>query len=171
MSQIGAYILGSGGGGIPIETITPNGGGGPISPDGANNINFVGVGLTITGAGNTITFTDTDPGNFTWQVVAIDQTMVPNNGYIANKAGLLSLLLPAVSVVGDMIRVTGMNRNIGWAITQAAGQVIHFGATDTTVGIGGSLASTDTYDSIELVCNVANLEWIELSCQGNITII
>ncbi len=169
MSQIGAFIP-SGGGATIVETLTGNSGG-AVSPTGGN-INLVGAGgVAVTDNPGTSTMTITVSGSFTWAVITVDQTMDVNNGYICNKAGLLSLLLPAVSVVGDMIRVTGMNRNIGWAITQAAGQVIHFGATDTTVGVGGSLASTDTYDSIELVCNVANLEWIELSCQGNITIV
>src|ERR1017187_10349928 len=110
MSQFGQFLPGSGGGaGIPIETITPNGGGGPISPDGANNINFTGVGITITGVGNTITFTDTDPGSFAWTLTTVNAAMVPNNGYIANKAGLLTMTLPAVSAVGDIVAITEIN--------------------------------------------------------------
>ena len=111
------------------------------------------------------------PASFTWAVITADQSAVVNNGYIANKSGLLTLTLPTVSAVGSLIELTGMNTALGWKIAQNANQIIHFGNTNTTTGVGGSLASTLTYDAVRIVCNVANLEWIVLSAQGNITIV
>jgi len=107
---------------------------------------------------------------FTWSVITVNQTAVVNNGYICNKAGLLTLLLPATSAVGTLLEVTGMNTALGWQITQGAGQQIFFGTSTTTIGTGGSLASTAIYDSVRLVCNVANTSWIAISSIGSPTI-
>ncbi len=67
--------------------------------------------------------------------------------------------------------MTGINTALGWQITQAAGQQIFFGTTQTTLGGGGSLTSSATRDSIEIVCVVANLTWNVISSQGNITVV
>lgn len=129
-----------------------------------------GTGISTSGSGSTLTITSTAAA-FSWSVITADQNAAVNNGYICNKAGLLTLTLPTTSAVGSIIRVTGMNTNLGWKIAQGTGQIIHFGNTDTTTGAGGSLASTLKYDAIHIVCNVANTEWIVLSGQGNITIV
>lgn len=108
-------------------------------------------------------------GGLTFSVITADQTASVNNGYICNKAGLLLLALPATAAVGSVIEVSGMNTDLGWKITQASGQTIHFGTSDTTTGATGYLASIKKYDSVRLVCNIANTDWIVLSAQGQIT--
>lgn len=102
-----------------------------------------------------------------WSVITADQTAEVNNGYLTNKGTLLVLTLPTTAAVGSMIRVSGMNAGL-WRISQNASQVIHFGKTDTTTGTGGYLQATQTRDSVELVCCVANNEWNVLSSVGNI---
>lgn len=102
-----------------------------------------------------------------WSVITADQTAEVNNGYLTNKGTLLVLTLPTTAAVGSMIRVSGMNAGL-WKIAQNASQVIHFGKTDTTTGTGGYLQATQTRDSVELVCCVANNEWNVLSSVGNI---
>ena len=102
-----------------------------------------------------------------WSVITADQTAEVNNGYLTNKGTLLVLTLPTTAAVGSMIRVSGMNAGL-WRISQNASQVIHFGKTDTTTGTGGYLLATQTRDSVELVCCVANNEWNVLSSVGNI---
>ena len=102
--------------------------------------------------------------------------MGPNNGYIANYSGTLIYNLPGDCAIGAIIRVTGMNNASGWKIAQAAGTQINFGTQSTTVGVTGYLASTNTYDSVELVCTVAPVfpssasTWNVLSSVGNITV-
>lgn len=96
--------------------------------------------------------------------------MAVNNGYIANNGATVQLTLPAVAVIGDMIRVTGKGAG-GWQIQQNAGQTIYFASQATTTGAGGSLSSTDDRDSIELVCVTANNDWNVLSSIGNITVV
>lgn len=102
-----------------------------------------------------------------WSVITADQTAEVNNGYLTNKGTLLVLTLPTTAAVGSMIRVSGMNAGL-WKIAQNASQVIHFGKTDTTTGTSGYLLATQTRDSVELVCCVANNEWNVLSSVGNI---
>lgn len=156
-----------------VATLTGNSGG-SVGPTGGT-INVVG-GTDITVVGNpgtsTLTISATGAAVFTWSVITANQTAAVQNGYIANKASTLVLLLPATAAIGNIIRVTGINTATGWQITQNAGQQIFFGATSTTSGTGGSLASTAIRDSVELVCVVAGAStvWNVISSVGNITV-
>lgn len=170
MSQSGSYI-GSGGGIAVVQTLTGNTGG-AVGPNAAGNINVVGNGTSVIVAGNAGTNTLTvnvTGGGLEWNVVAINTAMLGNSGYIANSVGLIQLLLPAVAVVGTIIRVVAVAVG-GWQITQNAGQAIRFGNMATTAGVGGSLASSSVGDAVEIVCVTANTGWVVLSGVGNITV-
>ncbi len=106
----------------------------------------------------------------TWSVITADQTAVINRGYFTNKSTRLILTLPTTAAVGSVLRVSGMTAG-GWRIAQNASEVIHFGKTDTTTGIGGYLESTLARDSVELICCVTDNEWNVVSSIGNITIV
>jgi hypothetical protein len=96
---------------------------------------------------------------FSWQTVTTSPfQMESNNGYIADSASQVNLILPTTSVVGDELAVAGQGTG-GWIITQGAGQSIQIAPVSTTVGTIGSLASTQQYNSIALVCIEANLTW------------
>lgn len=130
-----------------------------------------GTGITVTPGANTITIAASSAG-FIWSTITADQTAAINNGYICNKAGTLALALPAVSAVGSIIEVIGINNATGWRITQASGQQIFFGASSTTLGTGGSLASSATRDGIRIVCITANTTWqVTPAPMGNITVV
>jgi len=104
----------------------------------------------------------------TWNnVTGTSASMAVNNGYIANNAGLVTLTLPVTASVGRTIEVAG-NGAGGWSIAQNAGQSINYGIVSTTVGVGGSLASTQRYNAVKLVCVVANTTWNVVSSQGNL---
>jgi len=170
MSQAGQFI--KGGSSNVVETLTGNSGG-AVGPT-ANNINVLGAGsITVTGNPGTSTLTITDSGGgFMWNVItAASASLVASNGYIANNAGTVTFTLPVTTAVGDMYRVTGINNATGWSIAQNAGQTIHFGASNTTTGAPGSLTSSATRDSIEILCVVANTDFNVLSSIGNITVV
>lgn len=93
-----------------------------------------------------------------------------NNGYIANGAALVTLTLPVLAATGTRIEISGKGVG-GWLIAQNAGQIIHLGSTPTTVGVGGSLASTNDFDYIILTCIRANMDWNVHGVQGNITVV
>lgn len=92
-------------------------------------------------------------------VVTPTQAMASNTIYIINDpASLVTLTLPTTSSVFDRISIVGQSIN-GWIITQTVGQQIQVSPSHTTSGAGGSLASTNQYDSINLICIVANTIW------------
>lgn len=108
---------------------------------------------------------------FTWsEVTGTSQAAAVNNGYIANNAGLVTITLPDTAALGSIVRVAGLGAG-GWLIAQNASEIIHFGNQVTTTGVGGSLASINRYDAVELVCVVANTEWAVISSQGSLTIV
>ena len=130
-----------------------------------------GSGISVVNGAGTITLSVAG-GGLSWTVVAgAAQALVVNSGYFANNAGTVVFTLPATCAVGDVIAVSGMNNATGWSIAQNALQQIFFGSASTTIGVGGSLASTLTYDSVEMVCNVANTSFVVQSAVGNITFV
>lgn len=108
-------------------------------------------------------------GGITWNdQTTTSVTMSINNAYSANNASLVTLTLPSTAIFGSLIQVSG-NGAGGWIIAQNSGQTIHFGSVNTTAGVGGSLASTNRYDQVTVVCSVANTDWVVNSSLGNLT--
>lgn len=155
-----------------IETLTADAGG-AVGPDAAFNIDILGgAGIATTGnpGANTITITTTAAVTPWTREAGAAVAMAIDNGYIPTNAGLTTLTLPAVATVGDYIEITGEGAG-GWIIAQNAGQSINFGNLVTTVGVGGSLASTNQWDSVRLVCRIANNGWSVLSNIGVLNIV
>jgi hypothetical protein len=124
-----------------------------ITP-GANSISIAATGVGISWAGKTSSF-----------------AMVAQNGYITNHAVTLVVgTLPATAVVGDIFEITNIGA-AGFKVTQNAAQYINFGNSTTTVGTGGSLASSAIGDSLRIVCVVTDDGFQVLSSVGNIDLI
>lgn len=134
----------------------------------ANVINVFGNGSNVTtsAAGNTITI---DADGFVWNEITVvgPTAMAVENGYIANNVALVTLTLPAIATVGDIIRVEGKGSGL-WTIAQQAGQSIRIGDSSTTVGVGGSLTATDAGDGVGLLCITANTGWMVTGGTGTI---
>lgn len=111
-------------------------------------------------------------GSFSWYAItAATQQMTSNNGYISNRGTLVTLTLPTTSSVGDLISIVGQGAG-GWSVAQGAGQQVHIGSVASSVGAGGSIASSNQYDSVDLVCITASTEWTTRGgVQGAITIV
>lgn len=151
-----AVICGGTTGTAPVQSIASVGSSGQV--------------LTSNGAGSLPTF-QAAAGGLSWVVeTTTSRSAAVNEGVICNNAGLVTVTIPDTAAVGDILRVTGIGAG-GWAIAQNASESIYFGAQVTTVGVGGSLASTGDMDAVELVCVVANTTWLVLSSIGNITIV
>lgn len=127
-----------------------------------------GSGISIANGSGTISIASL--GYVPWSRISANQTLLVNNGYICGSGGSLTLLLPPIAAVGDIIEIT-LNGATGFTITQSAGQSIRLGNQTTTAGIGGTLSSTAQGDSVRMVCVVANNTWNILSNMGNPTIV
>lgn len=135
----------------------------------AGNIDFLnGMGISITGSGDSITFTATGGGVSWSEVTGTSQSMAANNGYIASNGATVTLTLPTTAAQGSVIEVVGKGAG-GWTIAQNSGQRIYYGIATTTLGAGGSLSSTNQRDCVKLLCVTADTEFEVLSSIGNIT--
>lgn len=121
-----------------------------------------GSNMTITNTAGGIELAASGGGVTINNVTGTSQAMAVDNGYIANNASLVTFTLPSTAAVGKMVQVVGSGAG-GWKIAQNSGQTIHFGNVDTTTGTSGYLASSNRYDGIELMCTVANTDWV---CTG-----
>ena len=110
------------------------------------------------------------PAGVTWSTVSASGTASVDSGYLTNSASQVAMTLPTTAAVGAVIEISGIGTG-GWKIVQNASQIIHFGNMNTTAGAGGYLSSTAQYDSLKLVCCVANLEWVVVSSVGNISVV
>lgn len=130
-----------------------------------------GTGISIANSAGSITISGSG-GGYSWtEVTGTSQSMAVNNGYIANNAGLVTLTLPSSAVVGDTVTVQGKGAGL-FRIAQNEDQIIRFGSSSTTTGVGGYLEATNRYDSIELLCIMQDLEWAVLTgVQGIFTVV
>jgi hypothetical protein len=128
-----------------------------------------GPGIAVTNGAGTITIGTSGGTGLTWSSISANQTLATNSGFLI-ASGALSLALPTTSSVGDVIVVL-LDTGTSWTITQAAGQRIRLGSSQTTTGVSGTLTSTFVGDSIQMVCTQANTRWNTYAAQGNITVI
>lgn len=130
-----------------------------------------GPGISIANGAGSITVSGTGSGIGWTEVTGTTQAIVADNGYVANNAGLVTFTLPTTAAFGTVVNVVGKGAG-GWKINQNASQIVRIGSAATTSGVGGSIASTNRYDSIELLCTTANTTWTALGGpQGIITIV
>ncbi len=73
----------------------------------------------------------------------------------------------ASSTFGDTIKIAGFGAG-GWLLQCVSTQLIHFGSSATTAA--GSIASTNRYDQLEIVCSSTTTEWFVRYAQGNLTV-
>lgn len=105
------------------------------------------------------------------EITGASQTIVINNGYIANNAGGVAFTLPATAAVGTLFAIQGSGSG-GWSIAQNANQILHVGSVASTAGVTGSVSSSNRYNSVIFVCIVSGLEWVTFGGpQGNLTIL
>lgn len=128
------------------------------------------TGITITNGHNSITIASNGANPWVDQTTA-SVTMATNTGYTSDAgASLVTFTLPTTASIGDWVEINGKGSG-GWVIAQAAGQSIHYGNLTTTVGVGGSLASSNQFDCVRLRCLTANTIWTVVSTIGNLTVV
>jgi len=168
MSQAGIIDGITGAPTIPTSFVADVG----VAIPAANILNIVGgVGITTSGAGNTISISLVS-AMVTWFVVTSADnpvSMAPQRGYIPKGAGAVTFVLPAASDIGDIMYIEGYG-NL-WTLTQNAGQSVILGSQITTIGVGGSLTATMVSDAVTLVCVTTDTEFKVIAPQGNLTVV
>jgi len=129
-----------------------------------------GSGISITEGHNTISIASTAT-SMAWSREASDTVAaVADHGYVNTNVGLTTFTLPSSATIGTIIAIVGESA-AGWSIAQRANQSIQFGSVATTVGVGGSLSSSQRYDVVYLVCRVADLTWSVTSAVGVLSLV
>lgn len=103
-----------------------------------------------------------------WTVTtAATQAMAGNNGYISNRVSVINFTLPTTIAAGQIIRIVGFGAG-GWILNQNTGQQIHFGDDEVTISTG-TISSTQQHDCLDIICVVANLEFVVTNVIGDLT--
>lgn len=143
-----------------------------IAVPAGNILNVLGgIGIQVTGAGDTLTIASVSSG-FTWNVVTSANNpvnLVNQNGYIAKGAGVVNFVLPPAAAVGDTYWIKGIG-NL-WTLAQNALQTVSLGYVTSTMGVGGSFTATQVKDALEILCVTQNTEFEVLTSVGNPTIV
>ena len=98
----------------------------------------------------------------TTSVSGITQTVETNSNYITTNVAQTTFQLPDTAAVGFTISVIGQGAG-GWIILTGSGQTIEVVDVGSTAGT--SVASASQYDSITIMCVVADTTWITLNTQ------
>lgn len=159
--------------GSPVWTSTMTNGQIVIGSTGATPVRAAltaGSGISISNGAGSITISSTGSGMGWNEVTNTSANMVADSGYVTNNVGLVTLTLPTTAAFGTPISVIGKGSG-GWLIAQNSGQSIRIGNAVSSTGTGGSIASTNAFDSINLICTTADTVWTAVGGpQGNITV-
>ena len=146
-------------------------GAGTVTMGGATRIDNIPVGSYQTSSGAFTTLSASTSLRQPWtEITAATTSLAVNSNFLLNRGGGVVATLPATAAVGDMIHIAVSGAGAG-QIAQNAGQQVNLGVSATTVGVGGSLTSTNQFDTITLVCCVTNTTFLCLSAVGNWTIV
>jgi len=143
--------------------------GGDADPKMAVATLTAGANITITNSQNGIEI-EAAGGRFETQVVDDNVANAADlTSYIfVAPGGALTVGLPLTAAVGYTFRIT-LDGATSIQLTQAGGQQVRFGSSETTSGAGGSLTSTAQGDSLTLECVVADTRFVVVSSMGNWT--
>jgi hypothetical protein len=80
-----------------------------------------------------------------------------NSNYVPINVGATTITLHDLAAVGSRVVVSGFGAG-GWVLVPGAGQTIKVASAGASAGT--SITSTSRYDSISIVCVVADTTWI-----------
>ena len=145
----------------------------PITSNASTDLMYFGQSPYTAGDDAAMTYANfiAQVPSTTWHDVASSpQALAVSQGYVTdNGASLVTYTLPVTAAVGTIIEISGKSSG-GWIITYGTGQIIHVGNLTTTVTTG-SVASTNQWDYIKLLCVTANTTWNVIGGVGNFTIV
>lgn len=121
-----------------------------------NSLGSSGQVLTSNGVSAYPSWQAASGGGFTWNAASgTTQAATAGNGYICTNSSVCTVTLPATAPVGSVVSVQGEGSTSGWILAPNSGQSIQVGQTNGTT----SVTAAAKYDSISVVCVVANTTW------------
>lgn len=139
----------------------------PIGSTGADPVLAAitaGANTSVTNGAGSITIAST--GNMTWtEETGASFNIAINNGYITNRATLVTATLPSTAAQGSLMRIVNIGAG-GVKIAQNAGQTIRRGTNSSTTGATGFIQSINQYTSVSLLCTVANNDFQVIDGDG-----
>lgn len=112
---------------------------------------IVGEGIDVSYVGGDIVLSATGELVTVLTSTVIGTHLTPNVVYVDNSGSLFSMLLPSTGIIGDWIKIIGLNAS-SWEVTQAASQYIYQGASTTTVGVTGKLSPVLAKTTVMFTC-------------------
>lgn len=111
------------------------------------------------------------PDDTVVDVTGTTQTIAVGTTYISDNAGLVTFTLPATAPQGSIFAIVG-NGAGGWLIAQNDNQGIKLNSSASTIGVTGSVASTNRYNCIKCMATVggASTIWVVQNSSGTLTI-
>lgn len=100
-------------------------------------------------------------------VTTTTKTISVGKKYVSTSDGStrLEYTLPSVASIGDGFAIIG-KVDAGWKICQNSGQTIHQGSSSSEPGEDGYLLGYEQYSCAELICVVANTEFVIEDSEG-----
>jgi hypothetical protein len=132
-----------------------------------------GAGITVTNGPGSIMIGSTGAAVITWNVTGITPSppvnMLPNNGYLINTSGPISLLLPTNPTLGDTYYIIGSG-SFTVTVPGSGYRINNAGLTGTVLSSPASGPFSNAA-SITLVCNYISASpllttWTALSTNG-----
>ncbi len=129
---------------------------------------YAATGSTVSGltSANNATLTTNSSGVPSWTASALPmgyaditgttQAASVNMIYTTSNAAQTTATLPATAALGSRVSLQGQGA-AGWVLKANTGQVINVYGSPTSSG--GTVTSANRYDSIEVICTVANTTW------------
>lgn len=90
-----------------------------------------------------------------WVTINTSQTLVPNTNYYIDSNVPTVYTLPSIWPFGEEITLVNIGLST-FTLAQHAGQTVRIGNIVSTLGVGGSIESTEIGDTITLSAFVAN---------------
>jgi len=170
LATANSSVLGTTSTGTPIQLGTMTNGQMIIGSTGATPAvgTITGSGnITVTTGAGTLALSLTGPASMTYASnTGTSATLNAFAAIIPINTLLFTFTLAATASVGDVFEIVGRGSG-GWVLNLNVGQTI-FG-TGFSTSSGGSVTSTDRYNSIRFVCVVANTAFVVSSIMGNPT--
>ena len=128
-----------------------------------------GTGISVGYSTGVLTITNTAPGMATIHETGSSVTLAAANQYVMDKSTLITATLPTTAAIGDTFSIIGCGAGL-WVVDVASGQTIQVGATASTASTG-SIAATNQFDCVDIVCVTANTLFVCKGMQGQLTVV